>query len=76
MPPRMYRHLVELVLLLTVFRGIRSDLDVAVVFHTGTCRDQASHDDVFLQAAKIIDASRDSCFGKHAGRFLEAEPPR
>ena len=44
-------HFVEFVLLLPVFGRIVGDLDVAVILHTGTGRDEASHDDVFLEAA-------------------------
>ena len=71
-PPRDVGEFVEFVLDLSVFGRIRCHLDVAVIFHTGTGRDQASHDDVFLQTTQVIDAAGNGSFSQNAGRFLEA----
>ncbi|KAF5292251.1 hypothetical protein FQR65_LT20319 [Abscondita terminalis] len=34
-------------------------------------RDQAAHDDVFLQATQLVALAHDGSLGEHAGRFLE-----
>ena len=48
------------------------ELDIAVTFEAGARRDQTSHDDVFLQAAQVIDLPGDGRFGEDAGGLLEA----
>src|SRR5439155_13713835 len=65
-------HFVELVFLLPVFGGIVRDFDVAVIFHTGSGRDQAPHDDVFLKTTQIVDTARNRRFSQDAGGLLEA----
>src|SRR5271168_2220860 len=43
------------------------ELDVAVVLHARTCWDEATDDDVFLEAAQAVDRAVDAGFGeKHA----------
>src|ERR1051326_8106780 len=44
---------------------------VAVVLHAGAGRDEASDDDVLLQAAQVIDLAVDAGFGEHARGLLE-----
>src|SRR5688572_15289031 len=40
-------------------RLVRRNLDTAVKLEPGARRNQAAHRDVFLQAAKVVDAARD-----------------
>ena len=47
------------------------DVDIAIVLHARTGRNQAAHDHVLFQAAQIIDAARDRSLSQHAGRLLE-----
>src|SRR5205814_1620512 len=47
-------------------------LQAAVVLQTGTSRNEPAHDDVFFQAAQVIDFSGNRSLGKDARRFLEA----
>src|SRR5579863_4165010 len=44
---------------------------VAVILHAGAGWDQASHDDVFFEAAQVVDRALDGGFGKHARGLLE-----
>src|ERR1700751_946119 len=44
---------------------------VAVVLHAGPSRNQAADDDVFLQAAQVIDSPLNGSFGQHTRRLLE-----
>src|SRR5271168_4125711 len=50
----------------------RQQLNAAVVLETGSRRDEAAHDDVFLEAAEIIDLAGDRSFRKDACGLLEA----
>src|SRR5215472_13453674 len=50
---------------------LRREAYVAVVLHTGAGRDQAPDDDVFFQAAQVIDLAVDAGFGEHARGLLE-----
>src|SRR5271154_6034167 len=47
-------------------------LDAAIVLETSARRDEPAHDDVFLQAAEIINLSGNGGFGKNTRGFLEA----
>ena len=49
----------------------RNKLDVAVEIETRAGRNEASHDDVLLQAAQVIDLPANRSLGQYAGRFLE-----
>src|SRR5579871_4244921 len=53
-------------------RHFRQQLNAAVVLETRTGRDEAAHDDVFLQTAQVIDLARNGGFGEYARGFLEA----
>src|ERR1039458_6465617 len=44
---------------------------VAVVLHAGAGRDEASDNDVFFQAAQVINLAVDAGFGEHARGLLE-----
>ena len=60
--------------LLYLGRGLfefRRELDVAVVLHAGAGRDETTDDDVFLQAAQIVDGAVDGRLGEDAGGLLE-----
>ncbi len=50
---------------------LAGDLHVPVVIHAGSGRDEAAHDDVFLQAAQVVHLAVDGGFGKNPGRLLE-----
>src|SRR5271165_500575 len=50
----------------------RQQLDAAVVLKSGARGDEAAHDDVFLEAAEIVDLASDGRFGEDAGGLLEA----
>jgi len=45
-------------------------VDVAVAFEPGARRDQAAHDDVFLEAAQVIHLAGDGGFGEDARGLL------
>ena len=45
--------------------------DVAVDGHAGTGGDEAADDDVFLEAAQVVDAAGDGRFGEDARGLLE-----
>src|SRR5579872_5447294 len=47
------------------------EADVAVVFHAGAGRNEASHDDVLFQSAQVIDLAVDGSFGQDSSRLLE-----
>ena len=47
-------------------------MDVAVALEAGAGRDQAAHDDVFLEAAQVIHLAGDGGFGEDARGLLEA----
>ena len=47
------------------------DFYIAVPFHSGSCRDQFSEDNVFLQSNQRIDLSFDGRVGKNFCRLLE-----
>jgi hypothetical protein len=53
-------------------RNFGQQLDVAVPLESGSRRDQAAHDNVFLEAAQVIHFARDRGFGEDARGFLEA----
>src|SRR5690348_6795014 len=53
------------------FLQLGRELDVAVVLHAGSRRDQPAHNHVFLQAAEMIHGSLYGCLGEHPGRLLE-----
>src|ERR1700722_2156511 len=53
-------------------RHFRQQLNAAVVLETRASRDEAAHDDVFFQAAQVIDLAGNSGFGEYARGFLEA----
>src|SRR5215472_797472 len=50
----------------------RQQLDVAVMLEARTSRNQAAHDDVFLEAAEIVHLAGNGSFGEHARGLLEA----
>ena len=52
----------------------RTDADFRrlVVVEAGSCGDQVTQDHVFLQTDQVVDLARESGFGQHLGRFLEA----
>src|SRR5689334_23339629 len=47
------------------------DLEVLVRGEAGACRNQATHDHVFLQAAEVVGLSADGRLGKNLGGLLE-----
>ncbi len=47
------------------------EADLAVVVEAGAGRDDVAHDDVFLEAAQIINAGAGGGLGQHAGGVLE-----
>ena len=47
------------------------ELDVAVAVEAGAGRDQVTHDDVFLEAAQVVDLAERGGFGEHPGGVLE-----
>src|ERR1700730_1053243 len=47
------------------------EANVAVVLHAGACRNEASDDDVLLQAAQVIHGPLKRCLGQPAGGLLE-----
>ena len=53
-----------------------NQLDLAMRRESRSRRDQVTHDDVFLESAQVIDFAQRGRFGEHAGRVLEATPPR
>src|SRR3984885_14581775 len=53
-------------------RHFGQQLNAAVVLETRASRDEAAHDDVFLQTAKVVDLAGNSGFGEYARGFLEA----
>src|ERR1700722_10517949 len=53
-------------------RHFRQQLNAAVVLEARTSRDEAAHDDVFFQAAQVVDLAGNSGFGEYARGFLEA----
>src|SRR5689334_17773199 len=53
-------------------RHFRQQLNAAVMLETRTGRDEAAHDDVFFQAAQVIDLAGNGGFGEYARGFLEA----
>src|ERR1700674_1731751 len=50
----------------------RQQLNTAVVLEARTGRDEAAHDDVFLEAAEIVHFAGDGRFGEDAGGLLES----
>src|ERR1700730_2891623 len=50
----------------------RQQLNAAVVLETRSGRDEAAHDDVFLQATEIIHLASHRCFREDASSLLEA----
>src|SRR5207248_8355853 len=60
-------------LLLALALGCRValDADVAVELHPCARRNQAAHDDVLLESAQVVDATRYGRFGQNARRLLE-----
>src|SRR6267154_3146391 len=53
-------------------RHFRQQLNAAVVLEPGSRRNEAAHDDVFLQASQVIDFAGDRRFREDAGGLLEA----
>src|SRR6516162_5423860 len=47
------------------------ELQLLVSRKAGARRDQAAHDDVFLEAAQVVDLAADGGFGEHLRRLLE-----
>ncbi len=46
-------------------------LRLAVVMESGAGGDEVTHDDVFLEAAEVIDSAQGRCFGEDTGGVLE-----
>src|SRR5688500_6810912 len=65
------RKLIEVALPRLIDRLIAFNIDVAVVLHAGTGRNQPPHNHVLLQAAQVVDPTGDCRFGKNARGFLE-----
>ena len=63
--------LIEIAISTLIDRFITFDINVAIVFHTGSGRNQPPHDHVFLQPAQVVHATRNRGFGKHARGLLE-----
>src|SRR5688572_775331 len=63
--------LVELVRFLAVLGRVRGHQHVAVMLHAGAGGDQASHDDVLLEAPQVVHAAGDGRLGEHPRRLLE-----
>ena len=46
-------------------------MDAAIAFHTGTCGNQLTDDDIFLQTAQVVNLTADLSFGANLGGFLD-----
>ncbi len=53
-------------------RHFGKQLNAAVVFETGAGGDEPAHDDVFLEAAEIVDLAGNGGFGQDSRGLLEA----
>ena len=47
------------------------ELHISVTLHTGSCRDQLTDDNIFLQADQRINFTVDCCFRQYLGGLLE-----
>src|SRR6185503_643215 len=63
--------LIEIALAPLIDRFITFDVDVAIVFHARSGRNQPAHDDVLFESAQVIDAARNCSLGEHARGLLE-----
>src|SRR6185369_7569845 len=63
--------LIELALTRLIDRFITFDIDVSIVFHTRSGRNQSTHDYVLFQTTQVIHASGDRGFRQHASSLLE-----
>src|ERR1700680_2340149 len=54
------------------WRNLDQKVDVPVALETGSRRDQAAHDDVFLEAAQVVHLAGNRRFGENARGLLEA----
>src|ERR1700732_529612 len=69
---RFFRRERGLHLLRLLLGDFGEELDIAIAFEAGARGNQPAHDDIFLQAAQVIDLSGNCRLGEDAGSLLEA----